>query len=160
MPLSGPMPVMGDAVVLSETGMSDTVAAAMETGENNALSVRGQDEEREESSHVVIAATEAYVEETRNIAARSRARYYRCVVKTCNAMLLGLVVGFAGIFVYAWIDASRKVRAGKTLCVSGCLYKVIKFQFLISSRGPRCCSFRLMTMHLRGIGDMHTDGQK
>lgn len=120
MPSLAPMPIMGDAVALPETGMPDTVAAAMETGENNASSVRVQDEEREESSRVVIAATEAYVEETRNIA-RSRARYYRCVVKTCNAMLLGLVVGFAGIFVYAWIDASRKVRAGKTLCVSSCI---------------------------------------
>lgn len=117
---SGPILIMGDAVALSETGIPDTVAAAMEMGENNASSVRGQDEEREESSQVVIAATEGYAEETRNIT-RSRARYYRCVVKTCNAMLLGLVVGFAGIFIYAWINASRKVRAGKTLCVFGCV---------------------------------------
>lgn len=34
----------------------------------------------------------------------------RGVQKWCNILLLGLMAGFACIFIYAWVEAFRKVR--------------------------------------------------
>ena len=86
----------------------DAATAAMERGESGAGREGGQDVELE-SSHVVVAAAESYVEERRNIIS-STSRGYRCMAKACNVMLIGLVLGFAVIFAYAWIDAFRKVN--------------------------------------------------
>lgn len=63
--------------------------------------------EEEQASRVAVAATEAVAEEDRNTG--SRWSRYRCMAEACNVLMLGLVVGFAGIFTYAWVDAFRKV---------------------------------------------------
>lgn len=68
---------------------------------------RQEEDAQERASHVGVAAAESYAEGEQN---RRGAAQYRCMAETCNIMLLGLVVGFAGIFTYAWVDALRKVR--------------------------------------------------
>lgn len=94
---------------LASTDRLESNAAAetaiMERGEQGVE----QQQRRQEEPRVVVAATEAQQHEDDEDVSRSLAQYYRWMTDACNIMLLGLVVGFACIFTYAWVDAFRKV---------------------------------------------------
>lgn len=66
-------------------------------------------EEEEGGAPVAIAATEDLGEDRRNWSP-----CYRRVAEWCNVILMGLVVGFACIFAYAWVEAFSKVRTERT----------------------------------------------
>ena len=67
-----------------------------------------QEEEEVEEPRVVVAATEAFIEDQED--RRNWSPCYRRLAEWCNIILMGLVVGFACIFVYAWVEAFSKVR--------------------------------------------------
>lgn len=112
--------VSADFARMTETSSSyyyeNSPASAMENrgGRGGDAAGSGQEQQdlqdqHEENGmpHVAEAATEAHTDE--HSYRQSLARYYRCMAESCNVLLLGLVLGFACIFTYAWVDAFRKV---------------------------------------------------
>lgn len=81
--------------------------SAMERGGEDCES-EWQQQQQEPTPRVAVAATEAHAEEDEE--RRALERYYRCMAKTFSIALLGLAVGFTGVFVYVWVNALTKVR--------------------------------------------------
>lgn len=70
-----------------------------------------QQERGGEASVAVAAAGEVAADEDIQ---QSWTPRLRCMVEACNLVLLGLVVGFACIFTYAWVEAFRKVSTNSS----------------------------------------------
>lgn len=96
----GTDPTARRPLAITDRSLPNAAETAMERGE--------QGEEQRQESSVVVAATEEARDEDEDVG-RNLAQYYRWMADACNIMLLGLVVGFACIFTYAWVDAFRKV---------------------------------------------------